>query len=464
MNTLESVSMRTLIFSSLALAACSGGGSDAAATAPGAAGSIQVVVDTASGSDALVQFQVVAAVLETASGVATGNLLAAPKMLTLADPMGETDGLVLDAVPTGSYSTLRLGIAPGSGVALYPTGTTVPVSTAFEITVPFPEALAHDATRSGWVVCSHVGTAPATAATATFAWMPMLLARSSETRVALVGLDFAITDGVGLTVTAPGFRDAPLYLSFDANCSFQDDHGNAYQGRDDFLRISGHGDVLHVEGRLHRDGRFDVDHVRRRGGRGHGERLIGRITQLQPATDSFIMDVLAVARRGERSLLAVPSAARVLAANARIERSGTRQYLPFSVLAVDQLVKVQGVRPTTTGNGLAEIEAREIEVSPAGGVAMRLEWEGRVAAVDLQQRTITVVPRNNDPIIVHGHAQDPVTVNVGLGVPIERRPSAGGGPIALDQIMPGQDRIWWRGTVTAPAAIDATWVRVRDDG
>jgi hypothetical protein len=33
--------------------------------------------------------------------------------------------------------------------------------------------------------------------------------------------------------------------------------------------------------------------------------------------------------------------------------------------------------------------------------------------------------------------------------------------ITLDQVVPGSDRIWFRGTVTSPGQVDADWVRVR---
>jgi hypothetical protein len=96
---------------------------------------------------------------------------------------------------------------------------------------------------------------------------------------------------------------------------------------------------------------------------------------------------------------------------------------------------------------------------------MQPEWEGRVQSVDASVHTIVVVPRNDDPIIVLGVSVPQVTLTVGAGTFIERRAQSGGGDltIGIGDIVPGQDRIWWRGIVTGPTTIDANWVRVREE-
>ena len=33
----------------------------------------------------------------------------------------------------------------------------------------------------------------------------------------------------------------------------------------------------------------------------------------------------------------------------------------------------------------------------------------------------------------------------------------------LDEVVPGEDRIWWRGTVTGADTFDAAWIRVRTE-
>ncbi len=58
------------------------------------------------------------------------------------------------------------------------------------------------------------------------------------------------------------------------------------------------------------------------------------------------------------------------------------------------------------------------------------------------------------------------TVVVGAGTSRVRRGSQGAADtaIGLGDLVAGHDRSWWRGTVSGPSTVDATWVRVRDDG
>lgn len=101
----------SLLLSALFLvpAACGGGGGGGATAGgnatPNQAGSVYVALDTATGSEALVQFQVAAVALNGADGSLTGNLLGTPQMVTFADPSGELDGLALARTDRG----LRLG-------------------------------------------------------------------------------------------------------------------------------------------------------------------------------------------------------------------------------------------------------------------------------------------------------------------------------------------------------------------
>jgi len=258
--------------------------------------------------------------------------------------------------------------------------------------------------------------------------------------------------------------DAPLQLEFEAGCSFEDEQGHG-GGRDDFLRGLGRGDDVSVEGDLHHDGRCVARQVRRHGRGNDGPRLLGRITELRPAAQAFVMAVHAEVRRGDRRLLSTPVTVLVLADAARIHRSHTAGSLTFAELEVGQLAKVEWTTRTPVAGGLEEVRAREIEVTSGAGVSMRPEWEGSVQSVDLTLRQIVVVPRHDDRIVVNGQSVQQVVVHVDPALAIERRQRevSGRATIGLSDIVPGQDRIWWRGTVVGPASIDATFVRVRQD-
>ncbi len=452
------------------LPACGGGGGGSAAGSatgtPSPLGSVHIVIDTATGTDAMVQFQVAAAALERGDGSTTGNLLRTPQMLTLADPSGEFAGLTLTAAPTGTYTNLHLMLAPGSGVMLRGDGSTAPVTGPVMLDVPIMDGLAHDASSRTWVEIGHGGDAPPANGTGVANWTPTLTGRASGSNGEFGGLQVAAVNAAGVTTLWTVGDDGPLQIGFSAACQFRAEDGSSIGDRSQFVSGLDGSCELRVRGRLSRDGRVEGDVVTRSSSRrsNNNARLIGRITELRPQGQSFWMDVYAEARRGNHQFLSTPRRALVLAQGARIHRSHTRDVLQFGDLQVGQLAKVEWTARTLLAGGAEEVTADEIEIT-SGNTPMSPEWEGAVQSVDLQLGTITVVPRGNDPIIVRGQAQSQVTVHTDNNTYIERRQRQGGArnQIQLDAIVPGSDRIWWRGTVTGPTDIDARWVRVRDD-
>ena len=453
------------------LPACGGGGggsgSGSATPNPSSIGSVHVVVDPSTGTDSLVQFQVAAAVLERGDGSTTGNLLRAPQMLTLADPTGERAGLTLTAAPTGSYTNLHLMLAPGSGMLLRGDGSTAPISGPVDVIVPIMDGLGHDARGRTWIEIGHSGDAPPAGRGVALAWNPSLVGRASGSQAEFGGLQVAAVGAAGVTTLWTVGDDGPLQVEFSAACQFRAEDGSAMGDRSQFVSGLDGSSELRVRGRLSRDGRLEGDVVQRsRSTRGNNNaRLIGRITELRPLGESFWMDVYAEARRGSHQFLSTPRRALVFAQGARIHRSNTRQTLVFGDLQVGQLAKVEWTRRTLLANGDEEVTADEIEITSGNGSPMRPEWEGRVQSVDLVLGTITVVPRGNDPIVVGGQSVSQVTVHTDGNTYFERRERQGPGraQIQLGDIVAGSDRIWWRGTVTGPTDIDASWVRVRDD-
>ena len=176
------------------------------------------------------------------------------------------------------------------------------------------------------------------------------------------------------------------------------------------------------------------------------------------------MRVLAETRRGDRRRLDPPIDVLVMASDALIHRPNTREFLAFEHLLVGDLAKVKVRSRTEVPGGLTEIVASEIEVPRRDGEPLRPEWQGQVQAVDLAARTIVVQPRG-EPIVINGESVPFARVRVGIDTPMQRRERNGPGrtAITLEQVVAGQDRIWWRGTVTGPATTAATWVRVRHE-
>lgn len=453
-----------LLLPFLLLVACGGGGGgtgNASGTpSPSPLGSVHVVLDTATGSDALVQFQVAAAFLERGDGSSTGNLLPAAAMVTFADPTGEASGLVLRAAPTGDYANLHLVLAPGSGMLLRSDGSSAAVAGPADLVVPIFDGLQHDANRRSWLEVAHLGAPPAAGS-----WQPRLQARADGGARTLAALRVAASSPTAVTALWTPAADGPLAVEFAANCRFLDDDGATLGGAAAFVAGLGSTDDLTVQGRLFRDGTFACDQVQRQN-RNDQPRLLGRITAIDPANQTFWLDVFAEVRRGERRLLATSRPTAVQAATARIHRHGERLPAAFGDLAVGQVAKVEWRSSSTLPNNLQQVVAVEIEFAGPGQWApLQPEWEGRVLAVDAQAGTITVVPRGNDPIVVQGQSVAQATVEVDATTYLERRQRQGGARtrIELGAIVAGSDRIWWRGSVGNAGAIEATWVRVRDD-
>lgn len=463
--------MRSLVSSSLCLllplAACSGGSNGGAAVAPGTTGSVYVVVDTSTGSDTLVQFQVAAAVLERGDGTATANGLRAAELVTFADPTGEVDGFVLHDVPTGNYESLHLMLVPGGGAASFANGEVRTATSAIDVAVPIADGLQHSAQGRSWLVLGHNGAAPPAAPAAgagVVVWTPTLTARADGSQQQLEGLRVALVQAPTVTAQLAAADDGLLTVGFAAGCTFDDDEGGTYGRSDDFLARLGGEDDLRVSGELRRDGRILARSAHR--GRGNdGPRLLGRITDLRPLDSTFLMDVRAEVRRGgERRLLDPPVSVLVLAAEARIHRPDDRAALTFADLQVGNLAKVEWTRRGPGPGGVEQVLAREIEVTSQAR-PMRPEWQGLVQSVDLTSDSLVVVPRGDDPIVIEGVAVLQATLHVDGNTILERRERNGPGriTIGLGDIVPGADRIWWRGTVTGPASIDATWIRVREE-
>lgn len=96
------------------------------------------------------------------------------------------------------------------------------------------------------------------------------------------------------------------------------------------------------------------------------------------------------------------------------------------------------------------------------GARVKVEFSSRTGS-DVTASEIDLSSRNNDPLLVGGQSLTSVTLHVTANTFLFRKDRNGGGRgvIRLGQVVPGSDRIWFRGTVTGPGQVDADWVRVR---
>lgn len=457
---------RALLASSLGLlgfAACSGGGGgNQQPVATATTGSVYVVIDTATGNDGVVQFVVGGAVLERSDGTLTGNLLTAAQSVTFADPAGEVVGLPLRAVPTGAYSRLHLMLLPGSGIVQWADGVVLPLTGPLDLDVPIADGLQHDVAADSWLAIGHNTGNTVVAAGTGFVWQPAMAGRLDGSSHWFEGLQPLSTRGGEVLAVWPAAANAVVHVDFAPSCSYTDSGDPTVVSRAEFLGRLGDDDELRIEGELQRDGRVIAAHARAER-RNDSPRLIGRITELRPAEQSFVMHVQAQTRRGERLPIAAFDAL-VHTAGAAIHRPEAQFGLQFDDLAIGQLAKVRvAVRGTEPGGGVV-IDALDIEITGAHCMPLRPEWQGRVTAIDTVLGSITVEPRDV-PIVIQGVEVASATVLVDQDTVLWRRDAQGPGRhlIELSEVAPGQDRIWWRGVVQGPATVLGTWVRVRQE-
>lgn len=445
------------------LAACSGGSGGSADQRPATEpGSVLVVIDTRTSDDTLVQFQVGAVALEDANGAVTTNLLRESDVVTFDDPTGEPSGLRLDRVPDGDYRALHLILVPGSGLALGGDGVVRSIGGPADVRVEIAAGLAHSALASSWLVVGH-DAAPVSGAGAGLQWTPALSARVGGEAVGLSELWFPVVNATGVMTSAPVVGDGLLQLDTTASCVYEDADGRPYPDRSEFDRDLGRDDELTADGVLDRSGSVRCDRLRR-APRNDRVRLIGRVTSLDGMPGRFKFRIQATTRRSHRVLLDLPEEiVVVIGQHARIETPSGRP-LTVADIEVGRLAKLEWITRSQVPGALAEYEVCRIVLPGASHAAMHPQWQGRVQSVDLIDRTLVVVPREDHPLRVNGVAVPQLDVRVVAGTEIERKPDHGGPiPIGLEDIEPGEDRIWLRGEVTGSQSVEARRIRVRHD-
>lgn len=438
------------------LVSCGGGGSGGTADAQ-TTGRVVVVVDTRAGEDALVQFLVAGATLERVDGSQTGNLLAGPTQVTFGDPAGEPSGLPLGRVANGEYVGLHLVLTPSSGIAITADATMPSVTAPLSLFVPLGERLSHSGATDSWLVVAHQSE-PLTIQGGMATWTPDLVGRASGEQVGLDDLLAPVLREGTLFLTAYG--DRALRCSEDADTDYIDADGNAIS-RQDFIDGLVPEDVFCAQGALRRDGTLDLRRIERCQ-RQVRPRLIGHVQSIDANDQTFVMRVQAANGPFGSFVLQTPEDIVVRAANARLERPNG-QPISFSAVTVGRLAKVRWSSRDLSLPGLAEYVAEEVQVPGAGQGMPARQWQGNVASVDLVNNVLVLEPRNGQ-LVVQGQSVPSIEVQVGPNTYIERRARQGGGRVAipLSEVQPGLDRAWVRGAVVGPAALDATWIRVRE--
>ncbi|MFY9346011.1 MAG: hypothetical protein WAT39_26205, partial [Planctomycetota bacterium] len=249
----------------LGLAACNSGGDQAGAAGAQRQPAVRVVVDTATNAGDLVQFQVAGARLVGEDGQTTGNLLAAPGLVTFTDPTAGAGGLVLAATPAGDYVQLRLLLVPGSGMLLAADGSATGLRGPAEVSVPFADPFTPVANADTWLVIADDGSQVVPTAAGP-EWQPRLIGRLDTVPVAIEATG-ALLLGDGTVAAEVPVVDGVVTVEFAPECAFGDELAGDGRERGMFLAGLGRDDELHLAGELRRDGRLRA--VRAHRGRGH---------------------------------------------------------------------------------------------------------------------------------------------------------------------------------------------------
>ncbi|MFN3243980.1 MAG: hypothetical protein ACE37K_20915 [Planctomycetota bacterium] len=445
-----------LISSFVVFAACSGGGSSGTADVQ-TTGRVVVVVDTRAGDEALVQFLVAGVTLERADGSQTDNLLASPAQVTFGDPAGEPCGLPLERVAGGEYVGVHVVLTPSSGVAITDDGVMPSITAPLSLFAPLDERLAHDGVGDSWLVVAHT-VEPLTIQGANATWTPDMVGRASGEPVGLDGLVAPVVRDDTLFVTA--FGDRALRCGEDRDTEYVDVDGSRLDRRE-FLAGLIPEDVFCARGALRRDGTYDLRRIERCQ-RQVRPRLIGHVQSVDAAEQAFVLRVQAANGPFGSLLLQTPEDVLVRAGSARLERPNG-QAIPFSAITVGRLAKVRWSSRDRTVPGLPEYVAELVQAPGAGHGMPARQWQGNVASVDLVNEVLVLEPRNG-PLMVQGQSVSSIEVRLDANTYLERRAAQGGGrfAISLSEVQPGLDRAWVRGVVVGPAAIDAAWIRVRE--
>lgn len=440
-----------LLFAALLIPACKGGSGSGGSQGA----SFALHIETAAGVTDLLGARIAGVVFETAGGALSANLLSAPVDVVLADPSGESRGLALSGSPPAGSLAVHL-VVQGGAFALRANGTSVPVALpSADLRIPIEGTWTAGSTAA--LSIAHASAPVLTSTANGLAWTPALVARVAS-QLAILSSNAVVASANAaagtLVVMLPGYQDLSFDVLVPSTSRLVGSDGGG-RSRDDFFRECGAGSTVSFEGLRHSSRGVESNSMHHRG-RSRGElHLLGRIASLDAPTSSFVLDV-----QGMRSSTgwgqAPFTAVTVDAATAVIYTShrSVRTSATFGDLLVGMLVKVEGGQPQS-----GRMIAREVEIEDDHGQHRPGELEGQVASVDIGARTIAVVQRGDDPLLVGGVRVTSATIEVTPSTLLERKTNSGTETTTLSAIT-NADRIWVRGEVTGTNSVRAQWVRV----
>jgi hypothetical protein len=390
------------------IAACSGGssGSDASGPVP-TAGTVQLVFDSAAGSDARVTGTIQAVAFENAAGVVVGNQLDDPVDVVLADPDGAFSSVSVRDPGPDVYSKLHLVFAGGTVRLQHPDGQDerVQLSSANQVVPIDPQRVfpkdddriivivnrrPYTGGPGGNIVEPDLGGGPTDTVPVRYARMTVLSIDSVNRQlVAELSIDGAPSVDVLFAMPSLLLRD------------------DAQLGVDDFLAGLSIGSTIQVV-----DGELETDAQGGRtltvyaavdlgledpNGNGRKSEVHGCIASIDSVAETFTLGLFTVDKGVHNLPDPLPGTLAVAADGARIKwvpRLGRHTgHLPFSALQVGMSVEVEWHGPALTGSVPAhKVDIRDEVASPLWSLG------GAVTGVDATSDELTI--ELGDPLAV----------------------------------------------------------------
>ncbi len=457
-----------IISALLLVTGCGGGGNGRTAdTTSGQAQTAFLFIDSATGSDTQLTGTLDAVALERADGELTGNLLRNSSPVVLADVEGQLDSLRLTGVADGDYVAMHLLFQSGMSMRT-PDGRLEDARVERrDHRVELEDLYHHDNQASSWLVLRHQGGLDVQDdSSGDKVWTPHLACRRSEFEE-LRGTCFKVVTASAAQQTVqamPNSTSGDLSLTFTVPQSaiLTSSESSARLSLQEFFNLLVPGTEFCLWGSLDGDMNLQVEAIQvddsSSPSSGIESKVVGNIESLDSADRSFQLQVLRVIRGGAELDASHLPVLTVLAGNAEIFRSGLRfQLLDFNALKTGALVEVEWDGPVVNGAVRAdEVEIEDEGINPGGAVP---EIEGQVGEVLPGVRTIVMVPRKDDPLIVNGQSVASLRVRL-AGNAFLFRADDDKVEISLNQVGIGE-RIWVKNYTLSGDDVLATVVRIR---
>ena len=371
-------------------AGCGSGGGGGAPAKPGPS-TMFMLVDTASGSDALVTARLQGIILEDDQGQRLPLSLPSVSEIVLAHPGGSSSVLQLPAPSVGAWSTMYLVMEPNSARARMQSGVERSVDLPNGVvSVLFGERLAP--TTRGFAI-RHAKKLELQDQNGRLRWKSTLVAiapRSTMLKDAQVEIESVDVQARKASGRLRQSDRLLVTLDFPSSARLIKDTSNEPLSPERFLSGLGKGARLIVDGIMDREQRIQVSAAIHSSDKDDGQKskVEGTILEILDQQKAFKLRVLRV-KKNKAQLPEAPFTLHVRAGSSKIRYLGrlSRQFRDFASLRRGMFVELEFKGPA---RDLA-VDAFKIKIKSLDR-AFFYEVAARVKSIDLAEKTFVVVP------------------------------------------------------------------------